>query len=201
MQITNTILPLFPLSVVILPKQSITLHIFEPRYKQLIRDCLEFDSAFGIPFVYKSLLRLYGTVVKIKEITKEYPSGEMDIVIEGESVFQLKEAMDKMPQKLYNGALVQIYPQIELPMDLFFKEQFKRFANSKKNGLDHIDEIEIASTYFDAARLMQLSEVEKYLLLSNHSVDQKIALLKNKMKYHLLIQKQLEQVQDKLHLN
>jgi ATP-dependent Lon protease len=43
------LLPLFPLNLVVFPHEKLNLHIFEPRYRQLVRDCLEQNLTFGIP--------------------------------------------------------------------------------------------------------------------------------------------------------
>ena len=64
---TNFI-PIFPLSIVVFPGEELNLHIFEPRYKQLIGDCFSENRAFGIPSIVKEKLMEFGTLVKIIEI-------------------------------------------------------------------------------------------------------------------------------------
>lgn len=105
---TNFI-PIFPLNIVVYPGESLNLHIFEPRYKQLIRECNEKARPFGIPTVIDGRLQDYGTVVHIKEITTTYENGEMDIKTEGEKVFRMLELIKEIPDKLYSGAIVN-YP-------------------------------------------------------------------------------------------
>ncbi|HEY0040937.1 MAG TPA: LON peptidase substrate-binding domain-containing protein [Flavisolibacter sp.] len=105
---TNFI-PIFPLAIVVYPGESLNLHIFEPRYKQLIKECHDNSKPFGIPSVIDSRLQDYGTVVSIKEITKMHENGEMDIKTEGEKVFRILEVIKEIPEKLYSGAIVN-YP-------------------------------------------------------------------------------------------
>ena len=72
-------LPLFPLQTVFFPGETVPLHIFEDRYKQLIQDCLKEAMTFGIPvYIDKSLA--YGTEVQLKEVVNTYVDGSMDVV-------------------------------------------------------------------------------------------------------------------------
>lgn len=105
---TNFI-PIFPLSIVVYPGERLNLHIFEPRYKQLIKECFESNKPFGIPSVMDEKINEMGTLVQVKEITKEYEDGKMDIKTEGLKVFRMLEMINELPDKLYSGAIVN-YP-------------------------------------------------------------------------------------------
>ncbi|MDB5205415.1 MAG: peptidase [Flavisolibacter sp.] len=105
---TNFI-PIFPLGLVVYPGESLNLHIFEPRYKQLINECHSAKKPFGIPAIINDRLQDYGTVVWVKEITAVNDNGEMDIKTEGEKVFRILEVVKEIPDKLYSGAIVN-YP-------------------------------------------------------------------------------------------
>lgn len=99
-------LPIFPLSSIAYPGQYLNLHIFEPRYKQLISDCKEQGKPFGIPSVFKDSLNEYGTEMELVEISKTYPNGEMDIKTKGVKVFRIMEVLREVPDKLYSAAIV-----------------------------------------------------------------------------------------------
>lgn len=101
--------PIFPLGIVVYPGESLNLHIFEPRYRQLINECHSGNKPFGIPTVIDNKVQDYGTVVRIKEITTVHDNGEMDIKTEGEKVFRVLEVIKEIPDKLYSGAIVN-YP-------------------------------------------------------------------------------------------
>lgn len=107
-RMTNFI-PIFPLGIVVYPGESLNLHIFEPRYKQLVTECHGAGKPFGIPAVIDNRLQDYGTVVRITDITTTYDNGEMDIKTEGEQVFRILEVIKEIPDKLYSGAIVN-YP-------------------------------------------------------------------------------------------
>ena len=106
---TNFI-PIFPLDIVVYPGEPLNLHIFEPRYKQLIKDCTQDKKHFGIPSALNKKIEELGTLMEIIEIVKEYENGEMDIKTKGISVFRILEVIKEIPDKLYCGAIVN-YPQ------------------------------------------------------------------------------------------
>jgi Lon protease-like protein len=105
---TNFI-PIFPLAIVVYPGEQLNLHIFEPRYKQLVNDCYETKKPFGIPAVIDDKINEVGTLVQVKEISKIYEDGKMDIKTEGLQVFRILEIINELPDKLYSGAIVN-YP-------------------------------------------------------------------------------------------
>ncbi len=106
---TNFI-PLFPLALVVFPDEELNLHIFEPRYKQLITDCFTNKKPFGIPTVINNEVSEYGTLVEILEITTVYENGEMDVKTRGTLVFKILEKIETLPDKLYRGAIVTYPP-------------------------------------------------------------------------------------------
>jgi Lon protease-like protein len=82
-------LPLFPLNVVLFPGQSLPLHIFEPRYRVMIRQCVENNEPFGIVLAYEPDTPVeIGTTARITEV-KQLPDGRMDIVTVGEHRFRI----------------------------------------------------------------------------------------------------------------
>lgn len=106
---TNFI-PIFPLGIVVYPGEQLNLHIFELRYKQLIRECFETKKPFGIPSVIDDKVNEMGTLVEVKEIAQVYDDGKMDIKTTGLKVFRMLEMIKELPEKLYSGAIVN-YPE------------------------------------------------------------------------------------------
>ena len=109
---TNFI-PIFPLGIVVYPGESLNLHIFEPRYKQLINECFADKKSFGIPAIINNNMQEMGTAVIIEEITKLYDNGEMDIKTTGSKVFRILEVIKEVPGKLFSGAIVNYPNNIE----------------------------------------------------------------------------------------
>ena len=102
---TNFI-PIFPLSIVVYPGEDLNLHIFEQKYKQLIKECFRQKKPFGMPVVIDNKVTELGTLVNILEISKMYDSGEMDIKTRGQKVFRVLEIINEVPDKLYSGAIL-----------------------------------------------------------------------------------------------
>jgi len=84
-----TRIPLFPLSLVLFPGQAVPLHIFEPRYRVMTRQCIETRSPFGIVFVHAGNVAQTGCSALILKTLKEYEDGRSDILTLGQKVFHL----------------------------------------------------------------------------------------------------------------
>jgi len=90
-------IPLFPLNVVLLPGATLSLHIFEPRYKDMVKDCLEEKSEFGMLLALPKGVAKVGCTAEILEVVKRYPDGRMDIVTVGRAPFRVVELFDENP--------------------------------------------------------------------------------------------------------
>jgi Lon protease-like protein len=106
---TNFI-PIFPLGIVVYPGEKLNLHIFEPRYKQLITECHATKKPFGITTVIDNKMQDVGSLVEITEMTTVHENGEMDIRTKGLQIFRILEVIKEVPEKLYSGAIVN-YPE------------------------------------------------------------------------------------------
>ena len=80
-------IPLFPISMSILPGEKIPLHIFEDKYKKMITHCLKTKTGFGILFKNKNKINNVGTRVKVVKVYKKYKDGKYDILVQGEERF------------------------------------------------------------------------------------------------------------------
>lgn len=85
----RALLPLFPLDVVLLPGAVLPLHIFEPRYKEMISECLDQHRAFGIVRAKQGGVAEIGCTAEILTVTKKYDDGRMDIVTQGRERFEV----------------------------------------------------------------------------------------------------------------
>ncbi len=84
-------LPLFPLTVVLLPGADLPLHIFEPRYRQMVQECLETKSPFGMLLALPNGMAGTGCTAEILEVTKRYDDGRCDILTIGRDPFRVIE--------------------------------------------------------------------------------------------------------------
>jgi Lon protease-like protein len=85
------VIPIFPLDLVLLPTAPLPLHIFEPRYKEMIGECLEMHTEFGIVRSKEDTIEQVGCTAEITELTKKYDDGRMDITVAGHSRFAIDE--------------------------------------------------------------------------------------------------------------
>lgn len=113
---------LFPLKMVPFPDEEIHLHIFEPRYKDLVNDVLGLEKRFGIPpFINKKID--FGTLMEIKEIVRTYDDGRMDIVTRGIRVFRIIDYKNPSTGKKYAEGFVE-YLEDDLTEDPLMKNTF-----------------------------------------------------------------------------
>src|SRR5262249_16832914 len=87
----SPLLPLFPLDVVLFPGTPLPLHIFEPRYKEMIAECLTRQRPFGVVGVSGEGVADVGCTAEILTVTKKYSDGRMDIVTEGRKRFEIMQ--------------------------------------------------------------------------------------------------------------
>jgi ATP-dependent Lon protease len=85
---------LFPLGLVLLPTEQVPLHIFEPRYRELIGECLDNEEPFGLVYADDDGLRRIGTLATVLEVTDRYEDGRLNIVVEGGDRFRLVDLTD-----------------------------------------------------------------------------------------------------------
>lgn len=86
-----TQLGLFPLRLVAFPGERLPLHVFEPRYRELIAECLASGEEFGILLADDDGIRAVGTRVAIVELLEKLPDGRLNILVEGRERFRLAE--------------------------------------------------------------------------------------------------------------
>lgn len=200
---TNFI-PVFPLGIVLYPSEKLHLHIFEPRYKQLIRECFDLKKPFGIPTVLKNQLQDMGTLVEITEIVQEYENGELDINTEGIKVFRTLEVIKQVPEKLYSGAIVN-YPENKMDdgdnklMQSIVAgvREVHRLLNISKDftKADHL----LGS--YDVAHHMGMSMEEEYEFLGLLRERHRQEYLKRHLQKVLPMLMQMEQLKEKVKLN
>jgi hypothetical protein len=94
---------MFPLSILPLPGELVPLHIFEPRYKELLHDAETNDIAFGIYFNHTMNGARIGSLMKLESVIKRYPGGESDIIVRCIDIFSMGSLYRTYKTKLYPG--------------------------------------------------------------------------------------------------
>jgi Lon protease-like protein len=85
----ENLLPIFPLPLVLFPGIVLPLHIFEPRYKEMIGECLARSSVFGIIHARQQEMAEIGCSAKIVDVSKRYEDGRLDIMTQGIRRFEI----------------------------------------------------------------------------------------------------------------
>lgn len=196
---TNFI-PIFPLGIVVYPGEELNLHIFEPRYKQLISECHASKKPFGIPAVIENNMQDLGSMVEITELSKLHDNGEMDIKTKGVKIFRILEVIPDVPDKLYSGAIVNYPDNFEegLPgvMQKIMKsirdlhQLLKVTKDFKKEDND--------ITSYDIAHHIGLSLQEEYDLLGLFDEKQRQEYLKRHLTKVIPMLAGMEQLKEKI---
>jgi Lon protease-like protein len=90
-------IPLFPLNVVLLPGADLPLHIFEPRYREMVGQCLDEKSEFGMLLALPKGVVHVGCTAEITEVVRRYNDGRMDILAVGRAPFRVVNLFDANP--------------------------------------------------------------------------------------------------------
>jgi ATP-dependent Lon protease len=90
-------IPLFPLNVVLLPGADLPLHIFEPRYREMVKTCLDEKSEFGMVLYTPSGIAHVGCTAEILELLRRHGDGRMDILTVGRAPFRVVELFQENP--------------------------------------------------------------------------------------------------------
>jgi len=182
-------IPLFPLQSVFFPGETVPLHIFEERYKQLIGDCRDEAMTFGIPVYINNELQ-FGTEVQLVEVVNTYEGGEMDVVCIARQVFRILTFDNQLDDKLYAGGIVEflesdadaplalrkevlekiskLYELMAVQLPSIPLEKFNSYAFAHKMGLSFEQEYE----------LLQLTNETKRLHFIREHLDSTIKVLK-----------------------
>jgi ATP-dependent Lon protease len=189
-------LPLFPLNFVILPGESKMLHIYETRYKELLKDCLDNGAHFAVAYQKnnrssgsssKAQIAEYGVTVKITRVLKTSVEGETDIMVQGLDPFKIQNFISVLPPKLYGAASIEPLqdPHITENTELF-DSLTKYFVQLKNRDLQN--DLDFGVSVYQVASLLELTNEEKIQLIALDTLRKKEDFLVNKIRLfvHLL---------------
>jgi Lon protease-like protein len=89
--------PLFPLGLVLIPRELVPLHIFEERYKLMIGECIDQESEFGIVWLSDAGLKEVGCSARVSKVLERFDDGRMNVLVEGTTPFRLLKRIDDLP--------------------------------------------------------------------------------------------------------
>jgi uncharacterized protein len=189
-------IPMFPLTLLPLPGELVPLHIFEPRYRQLLTDAETLNISFGIYCNHDLNKQKLGAVMKLESIIKRYSTGEADIIVRCIDVFSMDKLYRTYKSKLYPGGDVNFHhidinqmPGVEL-YELFLIYQTKR--NIKK----HFTSFSV----YQIAQELNFDLFDRYKFLTAPG-DKKSTFLINQLKFQIHVLRQEEKSKNVFHLN
>jgi Lon protease-like protein len=154
----SDLLPLFPLDLVLFPGMALPLHIFEPRYKEMIAECLQHDTPFGIVRAVEDGVAQIGCSAEVATVVKRYDDGRMDIVARGLQRFQLLQINQ---ERSFLQAEVQL-----------LKDESDADSQSRKKALDlHSSLILMAASGQTVPTLDPPDDLLSFYLISQLPVD------------------------------
>lgn len=188
-------IPLFPLTLLPLPGELVPLHIFEPRYKQLLEEVETHDLSFGIYFNHDNNAAKVGSIVKLESVIKRYGGGESDVIVRCLDLFSLEVMARTFRQHLYPGGVVRpwhVDPVIPGPqLYACFVEYLSRRKISK-----HVSTFSL----YQVACELNMDTSDRYaFLMSDESVRERFLINRIRFLTHLLEQEQKSK--DVFHLN
>ena len=162
-------LGLFPLGIVLLPTERIPLHIFEPRYKELIAECIDQEREFGLVFADEDGMREIGSRAAVLEVLHRFPDGRSNVIVEGRDRFRIVELTEGRPFQTAEVEPVADSPD-EAPPGLDEVERalaaFKRLATVTESEVE-VPSLETPQLSFELAGRVDFgSEVKQQLLES-----------------------------------
>jgi len=195
-------LPLFPLKLVAFPSEQLNLHIFEDRYKQLINECIQEGTRFGIPAYLDEAIE-YGTEMSVEKVIKEYPDGRMDIISLAQRVFKVTEFMNPAPNKLYAAGDVVFLDNIYDEVDETTRQRMIELVKELFEVLDLSDNIVIADdiTVFDLGHKIGLSSQKKYQLLQLERESARQNFVVDHLEKTIPVIREMEQARERIRMN
>lgn len=202
-------IPLFPLPLVIGPGESVSLHIFEPRYKQMMKDI---RAAVAPKHVLPFGLSLYrekpgkiadiGCTIRIDQVVKSHEDGKMDIIGHGDLRYQLEEVDRELPYaRARVSYIVDSEPETDLAM---LAEATRAVERLRKEVMDHKELPEHRKDYpssFQLAHDAGLDNEAKYQLLSLRSEKERLRLVRDQSRRALQTLKKARAIRDRVQRN
>jgi Lon protease-like protein len=117
-------IPLFPLDVVLFPGVPLPLHIFEPRYREMIAECIAGNAAFGVVRAQRDGLAVVGCTAQVIRVLQSYPDGRSDILAQGVERFEIVQLDNS---RGFLQAEVDLLPDIAQPATRAAREECVAF--------------------------------------------------------------------------
>ena len=189
-------IPMFPLAILPLPEELVPLHIFEPRYRQLLQDAEIDDIQFGVYFSHDVNDQKIGSLMQLESVIKRYPGGETDIIVKCKDIFSMDLLLRTYKSKLYPGGNVRLW---KLAVDTFRNPALHELFMQYLKLRNIVHNITIFNL-FQIANELNLDIVDRYKFLTIRD-DKREAFLSNRIRFQIDLLEREEKSKDNFHLN
>lgn len=195
-------LPLFPLNLVVFPHEDLNLHIFEPRYRQLVNESLDEKKTFGIPAFVNNKLLGYGTEVHVSQLAKRYGDGRMDIKTKGLRIFRIVDFQNPVKGKLYAGGEVVFIQNEDLSEEInpYLLSLVEKLYQLLKVKVDY-EQPEYAPFSYRIVHKIGISLAEEYELLTMSSEKERQQKLIEHLEFITPIVAEVERTKERIAMN
>lgn len=189
-------IPMFPLTIFPLPGEMVPLHIFEPRYRQLLQDAEERDISFGIYFNHVLNTGKLGSLVKLESVIKRYDGGESDIIVKCQDLFRMDTLFRTFKEKQYPGGDVTFWEvDLQEAAGTRLQHEFEEFMHLLK-----INKLPSPCSIYHVANELSL-DFEERLKFVSFEPEKKESFLSSRLKFQKHLLTQAEKAKDVFHLN
>lgn len=191
----------FPLQVVVFPGESIPLHIFEPRYRELIADCENDGIGFGITPMIDGSLMDTGTSMTLVSVKKRYPDGRLDVIVNATHTYRIEQYHVSSESKTYGSAEVvdlllegQEDPSLELRLHTMMEELYTIMRIPRETIPDKFE-------IHQLVRKLGLSLQEEYTILKMTNLIQRQQFLIKRLEILLPKVREIEEIRKRIEMN
>ncbi len=191
----------FPLQVVVFPGESIPLHIFEPRYRELMADCENDGIGFGITPMIEGHLMDTGTSMRLVAVKKRYPDGRLDVMVNATHTYRIQQFHVSSKSRTYGSAEVidlllegQEDLALELRIHILMEELYTIMRIPNKTIPDKFEIHQIV-------RKIGLPLQEEYAVLQMTNVIQRQQFILQRLEILLPKVREIEEIRKRIEMN
>jgi len=194
-------LGLFPLGIVLLPTEQLPLHIFEDRYKELIGECIDADTEFGLVYADDDGIRDVGTRARVSEVLTRFEDGRLNILVEGGDRFRLDELTEG--RSFQTGRVLPVHDEDDAPDAVAIEEALRIFAVLRElTGSEvEVPDPALPQLSFALAGKVELPHDDKLVLLREVSERRRIELVQELLEHAVLTAQRVRRAAERASTN
>ena len=185
---------IFPLTIFLLPGEETYLHIFEPRYRELLEDLEESGIDFGIYYRSDKNRSSVGSLMQLVRVVKKYDTGESDILVKCKSLYHLDWFYDKLDDKLYPGGDIRDFDYETKSISLEMSEELNTLLELRGEEMGQFN------TLTEAAISLNLKSEEK-LSFVKMTPESREKFIKQHIDFNKALIEQEQKTKFNFHLN